>query len=1625
MSRPLTRTLAVILAALLVGGATDLSLAPQAQAHAATTPVAATLPAVSSPAVANDLSPAAPATGGVIINEVVAAAWNNSAKDQDGEAKDWVELYNPTDNAVDISYWGLSNKDASAFRWTFPAGTVIKSKAYLVVWLSKKDRAVAGAELHASFNLDNGVDPLLLSVPDGSSTGALADSVSPPRTKTDQSWCRMPSGSASSPFNFCETLTKGAANSGKSFAEMAAQPVISPNGGVFSAPQIVTITAPSGSEIRYTTNGSEPVANSTLYTAPFSVSTGSSVRAASFRTGAMSSITTTASFVIDAQADSKYGGQRVIMVTLDPADDMLYRVANQSHLFDSTVDLRETDGSIILQSDAESKVAGQLGSLGAQKIYPLNVTLRDARGETDFTYPLFPGKGTQTIERFRLRNSGNDFFYGRLRDSFAQSLMSDSASLWSGYTPVAMFVNGEYRGLMDIREREDETLVESSTGADKDSVQYVSDGAEVSGGAEAEKAYSDMVAYMNSNSMTNQANYEKAQSMIDTQALAEVTASYAWAAVWDWPWKNIHAWRSTALDNKWQYKSHDFDIGMDVTPLLAWGANTKSSVNMYGRIYASNNYAFSSLMRNPEYQNQYINTVADQMNSRFKTENTNARLDEMVALVKPYIAEFRKKNPALGTAESWETTDVARLREFLNTRNAILDTQTQAKYKLSARQNVTVGVNNPSMGTIMLNSLALDTEFTAATPTWTGSYYPEVPITVKAQPLPGYRFAGWSGGSTSTDATITVSVTKATALTATFAPAGTPAAPVFAPVGAQKNLTGDTVDVTVGATDPAGFALSYSAKQLPKGVAIDASTGHITGKITTPGSYTTKVTATNGVSKTTVTVAWTVADRPNTGTASVPLSGRVTTEYWKNATLSGDPALTNISPIGFALGTGTAAAGLPSDNFSVRWSTTVTPTQTGTHTLHLDTAAYDGVRVYVNDMLVLDKWASTTAKGSYDVPLALTAGARAVLRVEYVDTAYDAALALTWKTPGSSSLTPIPAAVMTTGPAPVEATGEELIVAPITSSYWKNRTLTGAAAQTNRYESSIGMDLAAGAAPAAGFPADNFGASWETTVTPQKTGEYSFQAAISSYDGARIYVNNELVVDAWNTLPAASAKEGSVTLTAGQPAAVRVEYYDSAYDATFVMRVKGPGALGYAELPEPTRDGTVTPIAPVLGPITAAYWKNRTLTGDPAQTNRFEPGIGVSLASGAVPLPGFPGDNFGIRWTSTLVPQTTGDYVLRAANSLGDGVRVYADDKLVLDNWSGGVSSNDVSLSLTAGKSVALRVEFFDGGGDAQLKLSVVTPGSTTFEDLPAPATLDAVQPVAPVVGPITAEYWKNRTLTGAPTLSRGYEQQIGLKLASGVAPAVGFPADNFGIRWSTTVVPQVTGNYTLRVGTSAYDGVRVYLGDRLVLDNWTTQSTVRSTDVSVDLTAGEAVPLRVDYFDSSGDAALSLGLVVPGAAVFGSLPVPVMLDGTVAAGLAQGEATAEYWKNRTFAGSAALSQKAPISLDLGSGVGPASGFPTSSFAIRWNTEITAEQTGTYTFRVANTLSDGVRVYADNALVLNNWTGAATDSEFSLELTAAQAQNLRVEFCDAGGTAQLSLLVRTPGSAAFVPLTAG
>lgn len=126
-------------------------------------------------------------TTDVTINEIMAAN-TVTAADQDGEFDDWIELYNKSNTAFDLSGWYLSDNPLNLPKWLIPTGTTIPAHGYLIVW-ADEDGTQTG--LHANFKLSatTGEDVFLVD-PQGVEMEHVQFGTQIP----DKTWARYPNG---------------------------------------------------------------------------------------------------------------------------------------------------------------------------------------------------------------------------------------------------------------------------------------------------------------------------------------------------------------------------------------------------------------------------------------------------------------------------------------------------------------------------------------------------------------------------------------------------------------------------------------------------------------------------------------------------------------------------------------------------------------------------------------------------------------------------------------------------------------------------------------------------------------------------------------------------------------------------------------------------------------------------------------------------------------------------------------------------------------------------------------------------------------------------------------------------------------------------------------------------------------------------------------------------------------------------------------------------------------------------------------------------------------------------------------------------------------------------------------
>jgi len=245
--------------------------------------------------------------GPVVINEVMSSN-DKLVADDIGGYPDWIEIYNPTDQPINLAGMYLSD---SSTTWqipsTCPDSTTIKAHGYLLIWA---DDTPANGCLHADFAISASGEKITLKATD---MVTVIDTVTVPALETNISYGRSPD--MSDEWSFFDQSTAGGTN-GLGYTAMVDKPKISTKGGVFTdTKQITVVNLAPGSVLRYTTDGSAPTELSSIYTVPVTISKTTRFRTRSFIEGMIPSEIVSACFIkIDTSIENFNSNLPIVII---------------------------------------------------------------------------------------------------------------------------------------------------------------------------------------------------------------------------------------------------------------------------------------------------------------------------------------------------------------------------------------------------------------------------------------------------------------------------------------------------------------------------------------------------------------------------------------------------------------------------------------------------------------------------------------------------------------------------------------------------------------------------------------------------------------------------------------------------------------------------------------------------------------------------------------------------------------------------------------------------------------------------------------------------------------------------------------------------------------------------------------------------------------------------------------------------------------------------------------------------------------------------------------------------------------------------------------------------------------
>ena len=556
----------------------------------------------------------------------------------------WIELYNHSDQTVNIRNWTVADNADYQKGWKITSSISIPPKSYQLIYADK-----ASTGVHTHFRLDSGNGGAVYLF---NTSGQQIDAVEniPKQPAPNIAYGRIDDGNPS--WAHFVTATPGAGNTGKTSNILLSSPVFSKKGGIFTSSVRVGLSLPANvpaeiteSNIHYTLNNSEPTLDSPSYTGELNISKTTVVRAKLIHPDYLTNWSKVHTYIISKQefslpvisisVDSTYLWDEEFGIyckgngTYGKIDLGTDYPANWNNNWRRPVNFEyfpsESNLSVLNQL-CEMRIAGGWSRMNPQKSFIVYANKRF--GEKRFDYDLFGEKPGQEIKSFMIRNSGSDFWYAHFRDAAIQLFFGGKVDVdYQAYQPAIFYLNGNYWGIQNLRERSDEDFVLANYATED--VDVIKSWWDLKAG--------DLVAF---NQLRNevrksasQRNNQWIMSQIDVDEFINYMILQIYVANTDFLSdynNNTVMWRMRNAKGRWRFILKDTDQGLGI-----WNMNpvTYNALNIQ---YDNDTWRlFNALLTQDSFKKNFYGRFAIYMGDLLHYKSTSQLIDSMQALIEP------------------------------------------------------------------------------------------------------------------------------------------------------------------------------------------------------------------------------------------------------------------------------------------------------------------------------------------------------------------------------------------------------------------------------------------------------------------------------------------------------------------------------------------------------------------------------------------------------------------------------------------------------------------------------------------------------------------------------------------------------------------------------------------------------------------------------------------------------------------------------------------------------------------------------------------------------------------------------------------------------------------------------
>ena len=425
------------------------------------------------------------------------------------------------------------------------------------------------------------------------------------------------------------------------------------------------------------------------------------------------------------------------------------------------------------QQDIGVRIHGGNGRNLSQK--SLRLYARSEYGENRFYHRIFPQLPYEDYNRLLLRNSGNDWSSTLFRDAAVQTIVGHLNFDTQAYRPAIVFINGEYWGIHNLRERYDKHYLARVYGIDPENLDLLTNEAQTSDTVIVKEGdavhYNKMVHYMQNNDIADSAGYAYIKTLIDIENFIDYHIAQIFSANFDWPGNNNDYWRlrqenydpcgQPKYDGRWRWLLYDTDVGFNFVR-NNFVHNTLAFATEEGKSGWPNpdwaTFLLRTLLTNDEFRTGFINRFADLLNSAFLPERTSDIISGLRSVIEPEIPGHIRRWNSPVSLEQWES-NVDEMTEFALQRPGYQRDHIREYFNLDGDATITLSVENPLHGFIRINTLDIlpSTPGVPQNPyPWSGTWYQGIPVRVEAVPRKGYSFSHWSGTDSSDESILNI-----------------------------------------------------------------------------------------------------------------------------------------------------------------------------------------------------------------------------------------------------------------------------------------------------------------------------------------------------------------------------------------------------------------------------------------------------------------------------------------------------------------------------------------------------------------------------------------------------------------------------------------------------------------------------------------------------------------------------------------------------------------------------------------------------------------------------------------------------------------------------------------------------